>query len=491
MEYRVLGNTLLAPRDIESLLYPLLGENKEINDVEAARAALEKLYHDRGFGTVFVDIPPQEVHEGIVRLHVTEASIHERKIEGARYFSERAITAALPASAEGTVPNLPALQQQLAAVNNQTPDRSVVPVLKAGPVPGTVDLDLKVSDKLPLHGSIELDDNYTVDTKPLRAIGSLSYGNLFQDFDQVSVQYQDSPQAPGEVGVINAGYTSRPFLNGESLSGYFIDSNSNVSEVGAGANGILGKGKIAGLRWGFLTAQLGGSSQALTLGFDYKAFRNTITEGGGTAPLVTPIKYTELSVAYTGVWRWPLVDAALNATPTFGLRGLPNTAADFENDRYQARPDFFYLRWDSTLTLHPPAGYRLLFRLAGQNTNAPLISNESYSIGGIDGVRGYLEAEELGDSALKGTVQIQSPFVSRHAMPLFDVFGFFDAGQTHDYDVLSGQPDRVFLDSFGVGLSLFPTRPINATLIWADPLKNGSYTQAHQSRGLFSVRGAF
>jgi hemolysin activation/secretion protein len=76
-------------------------------------------------------------------------------------------------------------------------------------------------------------------------------------------------------------------------------------------------------------------------------------------------------------------------------------------------------------------------------------------------------------------------------MPLFDVFGFFDAGQTHDYDVLSGQPDRVFLDSFGVGLSLFPTRPINATLIWADPLKNGSYTQAHQSRGLFSVRGAF
>jgi hemolysin activation/secretion protein len=491
MEYRVLGNTLLAPRDIESVLYPLLGENKQLSDVEAARAALEKLYHDRGFGTVFVDIPPQEVHEGIVRLRVTEATIHERKIDGARYFSERAITAALPASEVGTVPNLPELQQQLAAVNSQTPDRSVVPVLKAGPVPGTMDLELKVSDKLPLHGSLELNDYYTADTRPLRAIGALSYGNLFQDFDQVSLQYQDSPQAPGEVAVVNAGYTSRPFLNGETLAGYFIDSNSNVSEVGAGANGILGKGTIAGLRWSFLSLQLAGSSQGLTLGYDYKAFRNTITEGGGTSPLVTPIKYSELSVAYAGVWRWPTLDAALNATPTFGLRGLPNSAADFENDRYQARPDFFYLRWDGSLTLHPPAGYRVLFRVAGQNTNAPLISNESYSTGGIDGVRGYLEAEELGDSALKGTVQIQSPIVSRQATQLFDVFGFFDAGETHDYDVLAGQPDHVFLDSFGLGLNLLPTRPVNAVLIWADPLKDGSYTLAHQSRVLFSVRGAF
>ena len=47
-EYRVIGNTVLAGRDIESLLYPLLGGDKTIKDVEGARVALEKLYHDRG-----------------------------------------------------------------------------------------------------------------------------------------------------------------------------------------------------------------------------------------------------------------------------------------------------------------------------------------------------------------------------------------------------------------------------------------------------------
>src|ERR1700737_1940917 len=58
-EYRVLGNTVLTGRDIERLLYPLLGLNKTLTDVESARTALEALYHDRGYGTVFVDIPPQ------------------------------------------------------------------------------------------------------------------------------------------------------------------------------------------------------------------------------------------------------------------------------------------------------------------------------------------------------------------------------------------------------------------------------------------------
>ena len=490
-EYRVLGNSVLPARDIESLLYPLLGEGKTFGDVKAAAAALEKLYHDRGFGTVFVDVPPQDVQDGLVRLHVTEATVHERKVDGAKYFSERDIVRALPAATVGGVPNLTELQQQLTAINSQSTDRSVVPVLKAGPVPGTLDMELKVSDKLPLHGSLELDDNYTADTKPLRAEISLSYGNLFQEFDQVSLQYQDSVQSHGQVGVIDGSYTTHPLWDDATASAYVIDSNSNVPNVGVGANGVLGKGQIAGFRWNFAAQVIGVSSQQLTLGLDYKSFRNTITAGGGSADLVTPIKYTELSAAYVGTWRWSLFDLALQASPIFGLRGLPNSAKDFENDRYLARPNFLFLRWDTSLTFHPAAGYRLTLRAAGQDTNGPLISNESYSIGGIDGVRGYLEAEELGDSAVKGTAQLQSPTVSWHIPQLFNAFTFFDAGHTHVYDNLAGQPGHVFLDSFGVGLTLLPTRQYNAVLTWADPLKDGSYTRAWQSRLLFLVRGAF
>ncbi len=490
-EYRVLGNSVLAGRDIETLLYPLLGEDKSFDDVQNARGALEKLYHDRGFGTVFVDIPPQEVNGGIVRLRVTEATIHERKIDGAHYFSERDIVRELPASKVGTVPNLTELQHELTAVNSQTTDRSVVPILKAGPVPGTLDMELKVTDKLPLHGSIEFNDYYTADTKPLRAAVSLSYGNLFQALDQVSVQYQDTPQSFGQVSVLNASYTTRPFWDGNTVSGYVLYSNSDVPSVGVGANGVLGKGSIAGLRWNLPSYTSGVSTQLVTLGFDYKRFRNTITAGGASTELVTPIKYTDLSLTYTGSWRWNLFDLGMQINPAYGVRGAPNSAADFENDRFLARPNFFYVRWDTSLTFHPAAGYRIALRVAGQDTDEPLISNESYSIGGIDGVRGYLEAEELGDNAIKGSFQAFSPPLSWHIQQLLTGFIFFDAGKTHIYDPLPGQNDHVLLESFGAGLSLLPTRPYNALLIWADPIKTGSYTHAWQSRVLFSVRAAF
>src|SRR5215472_16115239 len=128
LEYRVLGNSVLPVRDIERALYPLLGTTK----------ALEDLYHQKGYGTAFVDIPPQTVRDGIVRLHVTEGTLEKRTIGGARYFPERDVIAQLPASAPGQVLQLSKLQEQLTTVNRETPDRQVLPVLKAGSQPGTV-----------------------------------------------------------------------------------------------------------------------------------------------------------------------------------------------------------------------------------------------------------------------------------------------------------------------------------------------------------------
>ena len=275
------------------------------------------------------------------------------------------------------------------------------------------------------------------------------------------------------------------------MYGYFIDSNSNVANVGAGATGVLGKGQIAGLRLS-LPPMVGEEfSQLLTLGVDYKHFRNVITAGGVSEPLITPISYTNLSLSYVGALHMKHVEGSLTLAPNFGLRSSRNSAAAFENDRFLARANYVYLRWDGSLTLHLPADYRLMVRLAGQETNEPLISNENYSIGGIDGVRGYLEAEELGDTAVKGTVQFQSPTWSWRAEQLFNAFTFFDAGHIDAYETLPGQPNHANLASWGVGINLLPSRSINGVLIWSDPLQSGSYTFAHQSRILFSVRGAF
>jgi hemolysin activation/secretion protein len=489
-EYRVLGNTVLDNRDIERLLYPLLGPDKSLSDVDAARAALENAYHSKGYGTVFVDIPPQDVNDGIVRLRVTEGRINASRIDGAKYFSEREVAKDVPAAQAGSVPDLKTLQAQIGAVNNVTPDRSVVPILKAGPMPGTVDLEMKVQDKLPLHGSVELNDDYTADTKPLRAVFALSYGNLFGEMDQVNVQYQTSPQAFSQVKVFNAGYTSRMFWDGFRLSGSYLNSNSDVANVG-GSTGVLGKGQIAGLRLMGPQMVTDNSSQLISLGLDYKHFRDTVTVGGGSADLITPISYTNLSLTYSGFWRWKYVQDSVTLSPNFGIRYAPNNPDAFENKRYLGRPNYSYLRWDENLAFIFPLDYRLSLRLGGQLTNEPLISNENYSIGGSDGVRGYLEAEELGDNAIKGSIQVQTPVWTVRIPKLFGLFAFVDAGHTHSFATLGAQPEHAELRSWGVGMNLLPDGPFTGQLTWADPLRNGSYTRSGQGRVLFTVRGSF
>jgi hemolysin activation/secretion protein len=156
-----------------------MGEKKTVDDVEKARDALEKSYHQAGYLTVLVDIPEQEVNSKIVKLNVTEGKVSKLRIKDSHYYSLGRIKELSPSIKEGEVPHFPALQQDITRLN-RTADRRVTPVLKAGKEFGTVEVDLKVEDKLPLHASLELNDRYSQDTTRWRLGGSIRYDNLWQ-----------------------------------------------------------------------------------------------------------------------------------------------------------------------------------------------------------------------------------------------------------------------------------------------------------------------
>ena len=499
-EYRVLGNTVLSNRQIEGVLYPRLGDAKSFEDVDAARAALEAAYHSLGFATVFVDLPPQDVTDGIVRLRVTEGRLRVRTISGARYFSEGKILAELPATAPGQVLKLPDVQAQINALNVQTADRSVVPILKAGPDPGTMDLALKVEDHLPLHGTVDLNNQYTPDTKPLRANVSLSYNNLFEELDSIGLQYTTTPQATGEVGVANASYSFHPLDYGIRPSLSFTNSSSDVATLGT--LGVLGKGQIYGARVSFPVASAVGDLQTLTLGLDYKHFRNTInveTSGAqnATGQTIEPISYVNASLAYAGSWQrtgqsgsvlqFGSLDLAVNAGP----RGTANETLAFDANRYQARGNYVYLHSDASFITRLPFDTHFTLRASGQVALEPLVVYEQMSLTGSDGVRGYLEAESLADNVLKGTAQFQSPQWIIHGFTFGDAFAFFDAGRGHLIEALSGEPGRIILRSWGAGIDLLPGHSVTGSLTWAEPLVDGPRTKAHDSRVLFDVKGSF
>ncbi len=491
-EYRVLGNTVLPAREIEATVYPLLGPGKRLADVQKARDALVATYRKAGFGTVLVDIPEQTVDDGVVRLQVTEGKVGRVDVRGARYFSTREIKQNLPAVEPGSVPKLPEFQAQLAQLGRATTDRRVTPVLKAGRAPGQVDVVLNVDDNVPFHAAVEVNDRSTADTSRTRASGTIGYDYLFGQPQSLSLQYQTAPEAPNEVQVWALTWVKRLPESGGAWAVYAIDSKSDVAAVGT--LNVLGNGRIFGFRRILPGPSSAKAGLGVSLGADYKDFKEDIRLPKNVSS-VTPIRYVVSSAAVNGYVHegpWAL-DAG--ATLSLGLRGVVNREPDFAYKRAYGHGNFAYLRANGSLAYTLPKDFRVALRVAGQYSPQPLISNEQFSMGGADTVRGYLEAEALVDRSAVGTLELASPaikwFESGRDSYALRAALFVEGGIGYLERPLPSQDAKFDLASYGLGVSLGGGRGVEAKLDWARTLLPGSRTPEGDSRIHFSFKTGF
>lgn len=498
-EYRVLGNSVLSAVEIEAAVYPFLGRGRDVTSAEQARQALERAYKDRGFGTVFVDIPEQDVGpDGVLRLNVTEGHLDRIRVTGARYFSNGRIREKVSALSRGTVPHLPTLQAELMKLNRESRDRSVTPVLRAGRTPGSVDVELKVQDEVPVHANMEVNDRYTADTSKTRASLNLSYDNLWQRNHSFSVQYQTAPEEPDEARVIAGTYVAPISSSGHMLALYAVDTNSDVATVGTLS--VLGAGRIYGVRYIMPLPEAPGFFHNVSLGADYKDFAEGIklTDGGTDQ---TPIDYVAWSAAYSGTILTKHTSSRFNLSGNLGLRGIGNDPDEFEFKRFNAAPNYFYLKADGDHERPLIFGTRLFVRFAAQFTTEPLISNEQFSIGGAESVRGYLESEELGDYGANGSVEWRTPSATSWfggRISNLYLFSFYDAGVARLLDPILNaqdpslsQPSRFELSSWGVGLRFAGFDGLEAAVDWAVPRRSTDRVEADDSRIHFQVRYGF
>jgi len=480
-EYVVVGNTALDRESIERAVMDFLGPGRRFDDVEAARRSLELAYRRAGFGFASVDIPEQRVDAGVVRLVVTEGRIARTRVTGSRYFSQGYILSRVTAGAEGQVPHLPTLQGQLSEVNRSA-DRRVTPLLRPGRSPGTTELDLVVEDRLPVNGSVVLNNQAGRNTSDTRLQVALGYDNLWQQDHSLSVQAAVSPQKLGEVQVLSANY-SVPLGPGrlESLSLTLTRSDSEVFAGATGALGdtrLVGRGTAAALRRSWILALEEGDFQQLVLSLEYKDMTDTVELLGAGAGDPTPIRYAPLGLGWTRVVRAAGGDWQLGASLSGGLRGLINQQQAFANKRYEAQASYALWRLDARhqRTL-PIGGLRMRAQLESQVAPAPLVSNEQFAIGGANSVRGYLEAEAVGDLGLRGSLQLGSPNLAARwriaRLTELDVHGFVDAAAAEVRRPLPGQASRARLAGLGFGLSLATAAPwpVSLTLDLAWPVK--------------------
>lgn len=489
-EFRISGVTLLDRRDVERAVYPFLGDARQFGDVDKARAAIEALYRERGFETVTVDIPEQNVKHGIVRLSVVERTIGELRVKGSRYFLPSKIRAAVSGARQGKVPLISEFKGELAILNRIQRDRLVTPVLRAGRTPDTVDIDLVVRDSLPLHGSLEVNNRYIQNTTHTRLNAAIRYDNLFQAAHSIGVQFQTSPEDTEEVQVFGASYVAPLSEPGRMLVGYAVNSNSDVAALAD--TSVVGNGRIYGLRLVLPIHEGNSSTHSAILGPDYKDFDETVQVLGEDSS-TTPISYIPWAAQWNATWRRGQSGGNSLLGVVFGVRGFGNDEEEFANKRFNARPNFAVLRANVEEKLPLPAGMQFGVALDGQKSDSPLISNEQFFAGGQDSVRGFTEAQVFGDDGLRASIELRSPNVGPRVGRLFDegrAYVFYDWARLYVQEPLPGQAERFALAGTGLGMR-FEGKNLRLSLDGAIALRDEGAVQDGDKRVHFSTEIKF
>lgn len=485
-EYLVRGNTKLQPGDIENSVDPYLGPGRSMNDVHAARDALQKLYQSKGYQSVVVEIPPQQVKNGVILLQVTENSIGHLRVEGAKYHSPQEIRDAVPSLTQGTVPNFNQVQKELTDLNKQ-PGRQVVPLLSPGSMPQTMDVTLKVDDTYPLHGSVEVDNDHSAYTPDLRTIASVRYDNLWQLGHTISATYIVAPQDRHATEVYALSYLA-PLNTDWSLLGSAYKSNSNANTLGGTT--VLGKGNAVSLQATKQLPVLGGDyTQMVSFGISRKHFEQNIQLGGQT--LQAPLTYYPLSASYTGQRTGEKSTLGFTFTGNFGWRGVGSGNQAFDNQRYNARDNFADLRLDLDYAHSFAGDFAVATRASAQASTQPLISSEQFAAGGMSSVRGYLSAEDTADNGAIASVELRTPSIHSWLGSFANDWRFHvfvDSARLMLIDPLPEQRGRFTLLSAGVGTSFTVFHYLNGDLEYAYPLRDGVQTKAHDGHLLFSVK---
>jgi hemolysin activation/secretion protein len=503
----VVGATVLTADEIENAVYRYTGERRSTADLEAARKALQDLYTAKGYEAAVVDLPPQDnarFAAGFIQIRVSEAPIGEVRVVGTKFHSADGVRAQLPAVEAGKPLNLAALQKQLVEAN-RIPDRTVSPAFKPSKTEGAIDIELKVKDTFPVHGSLELNNDNSPNTTRLRLSGALRYTNLWGAGHTVSGSYIVAPQNRKDIEVFSGSY-SAPLLGTPwslLVSGY--KSNSNIAALG-GTN-VLGNGYQVGVR-AIYRMSSEKADQSFSIGFDFKDFKQDIFVANAAASKA-PIRYIPLALGYAYSRPGEKGQLDINLDATVGLRVIKRVdlcplrddnnicskpEQEFSLRTKDAQENFVHINLDASYRRLIADDVSLIFRVAGQYADGPLISNEQFGLGGESTVRGYFQSEAVGDNGINSSVQLDGPSLAG-SLPDFvgelRPFGFVDFGIVGVVDPLADVRSRFILGSAGGGVRLRLFKHLVGGLTVGVPFTTLTDSKRGTARITFTARGEF
>ncbi len=413
--FRIKGAVLIPESELQAQIKGAIGHELTLEQIKATGLLITLYYAEKGY-LARVIVPPQDIRDGIVELHVIEGrrgSLNVDKV-GARIDIARIRNFIEQRVPQGKVLNLAELGEALNILNEQ-PGVSARASLVPGSHEGEIGIDVKATAQPLLRYTVGLNNQGMHGTGEAQANGSVTLNNPTGHFDAASLLYNksqgtdyaraDYSLAAGDSGLRLGANASH--LRYQLITAQFAALQSNGTADGAGASATY---PIA--RRTDFNLSLTGSYE------DTKLVDRTIA--GETSNRVLDVFDAGLS-GY--VVKWGGVES-FGADIVSGNTNQHNAAAlatDATTRRVQGHFDklAYNFGWLKGLSQH----WNLNATLHGQFADKNLDAYQQIILGGPNGVRAYPVGEGIGDQGWIANINLNRQLGQRLTGTLF-----YDAG---------------------------------------------------------------
>lgn len=149
---------ILTETEIKNITDPYKGKTVSLQDLYDMSAAINKLYEEKGYAICRAYLPPQRIHEGVVKIKFLEGKTGNVTINGLR-FTRKGYVANRIKLEPGKVANTDSLNERLQRFN-ATNDVQLRILVHAGEKPGTTDYEIAAYEPKSNHSvSLYVDNN--------------------------------------------------------------------------------------------------------------------------------------------------------------------------------------------------------------------------------------------------------------------------------------------------------------------------------------------
>lgn len=471
----ITGNESISSKELEPLYDKYLGHQVGMGDLKEIVSRIKQYYRDRGFIAAYVYLPPQNVTEGRIEIAVIEGRVGRVEIKGNRWFSEKLIRRSLRMTA-GRILFFEDLRRVLTFLNKNR-DLKTRAVLKPGREAKTMDIEITVKDRFPIHLTTDVNNLGTDATGRTRWGVDLTHTNLLGLMDELSGRFQIGSHAYAVGANYNIPITSFQTVLGYSFSYSAVDLGGELGNLNIEGTAMTHGVSIAQPFYDQMWGKVNVTASA-NLGFDFKSVRNKVL-GAKAGVDELRILNTGINFEETDSWGRTLSPHSFH----FGFSDFLGSSENVDSaaTRVATGGQFFIYR-AALLRYHRlPADLIVSVRASVQLTPDRLPSSEQIRLGGAFSVRGYQEGEYLADygALIQNEIYIPAyffpkdwklPYSSQPLRRQIRGVGFFDFGGGSLRHPRTGEESDKFLIGLGGGVRIELFDHVYGRFQWGAPI---------------------